>query len=76
MPENRYKDDVETCRRRVEAWWNHEIIDRAVVQVTAPKAPPPAAQSGARPERAARPTVAPPCMPRSAHLEDRPLPGS
>jgi hypothetical protein len=36
MPNNRYKDDLEASARRVEAWWNHEIIDRAVIQVTAP----------------------------------------
>jgi len=41
MPQNPYKDDVETSRRRVEAWWNHEIIDRAVIQVTAPRKPAP-----------------------------------
>ena len=31
-----YKEDIEECQRRVEAWWNHEIIDRVVVQVRAP----------------------------------------
>ena len=31
-----YKENVEESRARVEAWWNHEVIDRAVVQVTAP----------------------------------------
>ncbi|MBA7657747.1 hypothetical protein ES703_65689 [subsurface metagenome] len=31
-----HKEDVEESRARVEAWWNHEVIDRAVVQVTAP----------------------------------------
>jgi hypothetical protein len=31
-----YKEDIEACQRRVEAWWNHEIIDRVVVQVRAP----------------------------------------
>ena len=30
------KEDTEKSRHRVEAWWNHEVIDRAVVQVTAP----------------------------------------
>jgi len=51
MPENPYKDDIEACRQRVEAWWNHEIIDRAAIQVTAPKAPPPPeTQAGAGPE--------------------------
>lgn len=28
-----YKEDMQECKRRVEAWWNHEIIDRAVIQV-------------------------------------------
>ncbi|MCP4402284.1 MAG: hypothetical protein GY801_33890, partial [bacterium] len=32
-----YKDDIEESKRRVEAWWQHEIIDRAVIQVTAPR---------------------------------------
>jgi hypothetical protein len=40
MPENLYKHDLQASARRVEAWWNHEIIDRAVIQVTAPKMPP------------------------------------
>ncbi len=31
-----HKEDAEQSKRRVEAWWNHEIIDRAVVRVTAP----------------------------------------
>jgi 5-methyltetrahydrofolate--homocysteine methyltransferase len=35
-----YKEDVEAAKRRVEAWWNHEIIDRAVLQVRAPKKTP------------------------------------
>ncbi|MBS3763007.1 MAG: hypothetical protein KGZ25_06860 [Planctomycetes bacterium] len=30
------KENAEKSRERVEAWWNHEIIDRAVVNVTAP----------------------------------------
>ena len=38
MPINSYKDDIELNRRRVEAWWQGEIVDRAVIQVTAPKA--------------------------------------
>ena len=37
MPVNRYKEDIEQSKRRVEAWWNHAIIDRVVVQVTAPR---------------------------------------
>jgi hypothetical protein len=28
-----YKEDMQECKRRVDAWWNHEIIDRAVVQI-------------------------------------------
>ncbi len=32
-----YKDDVAMAQERVEAWWNHAVMDRAVVQVTAPK---------------------------------------
>ena len=31
-----YKEDIEECKRRVDAWWNHEIIDRVVMQVRAP----------------------------------------
>lgn len=32
-----YKEDIEESKRRVDAWWNHEIIDRAVVQVRVPR---------------------------------------
>jgi hypothetical protein len=32
-----YKTDIEASQRRVDAWWNHEIVDRAVIQVTAPR---------------------------------------
>lgn len=28
-----YKEDIQECKHRVDAWWNHEIIDRAVVQI-------------------------------------------
>jgi len=28
-----YKQDIEASQSRVEAWWNHEILDRAVIQV-------------------------------------------
>jgi hypothetical protein len=31
-----YKEDIEDCQHRVEAWWIHKIIDRVVVQVRAP----------------------------------------
>jgi hypothetical protein len=55
MPYNPYKDDIEICRRRVEAWWQGAIIDRAVIQVTAPSPPsgraPSTAQPDAGPER-------------------------
>ena len=27
-----YKQDIDEAKRRVDAWWNHEIIDRAVLQ--------------------------------------------
>lgn len=37
-----FKDDIDAAHRRVEAWWSGELIDRAVIQVTAPR-------SGARP---------------------------
>ncbi len=37
---NVYKEDIPECQRRVDAWWQHEIIDRAVVQVRAPRARP------------------------------------
>jgi hypothetical protein len=43
MPANPYKDDIEASQRRVEAWWNHKVVDRVVIQVTAPRAPPPPA---------------------------------
>lgn len=33
----RFKPDIEKAKERVEAWWNNEIVDRAVVQVTAPR---------------------------------------
>jgi hypothetical protein len=32
-----YKKDWEKAKERYTAWWNREIIDRAVIQVTAPK---------------------------------------
>ena len=32
-----YKDNTEQATQRVEAWWNHAVIDRAVIQVTAPR---------------------------------------
>lgn len=33
---NIYKEDLKEAQQRVEAWWNHEIIDRVVIQVPAP----------------------------------------
>ena len=32
-----HKDDWQEAQRRLEAWWAGEIIDRAVIQVTAPR---------------------------------------
>jgi hypothetical protein len=47
-----YKEDVGESVRRVEAWWHHEVLDRAVIQVTAPGTPvdPEAAQETSPPE--------------------------
>ena len=33
-----YKEDWQQAEQRMEAWWNRAIVDRAVVQVTAPRA--------------------------------------
>ncbi len=33
---NKYKIDISDAQRRVEAWWNHEVIDRVVIQAQAP----------------------------------------
>jgi hypothetical protein len=33
-----YKDDWQPAEERMQAWWHGEILDRAVVQVTAPRA--------------------------------------
>jgi 5-methyltetrahydrofolate--homocysteine methyltransferase len=35
-----YKDDWSRVRQRYEAWWAGEMLDRPIVQVTAPKAAP------------------------------------
>lgn len=35
-----YKEDIEEAKHRVEAWWNHELIDRVVLQVRASQKPP------------------------------------
>jgi len=32
-----YKDDWDEAQRRIEAWWQGEIIDRVPIKVTAPK---------------------------------------
>lgn len=42
----RFKEDWEQARARIEAWWAGEVLDRVVIQVTAPrpgeaKVPPP-----------------------------------
>ena len=42
-----FKEDWEEARRRIEAWWAGEVLDRPLIQVTAPKPgerriPPPA----------------------------------
>jgi hypothetical protein len=33
-----YKEDCQQAQERIEAWWHGQVMDRAVVQVTAPKA--------------------------------------
>jgi hypothetical protein len=33
-----YKEDWPAARERLEAWWDGEILDRVVIQITAPKA--------------------------------------
>lgn len=33
----KYKSGVEESMKRVEAWWDHTIVDRVVVQVSAPR---------------------------------------
>ncbi len=33
-----HKDDWQQAEQRMEAWWQGEIVDRAVIQVTAPRA--------------------------------------
>jgi hypothetical protein len=42
-----YKEDIEQAKDRVEAWWNGEILDRAAIQVRAPKTPEDAKNSSA-----------------------------
>jgi hypothetical protein len=34
-----YKTDVEEAQRRMEAWWNRDLIDRPTVAVAAPRDP-------------------------------------
>ena len=43
-----YKEDIEEAAKRVEAWWHGEILDRAVVQVRAPKGKNSVGTPGAR----------------------------
>lgn len=31
-----YKDDWDEARRRMEAWWEGEIIDRVPIKITVP----------------------------------------
>ena len=33
-----FKEDLEKSQQRVEAWWRGEVVDRAVILVTAPRA--------------------------------------
>jgi hypothetical protein len=35
-----YKTDVEAAQARMDAWWHHDVLDRPVVQITAPRAEP------------------------------------
>ncbi len=44
-----YKEDLEAAKRRVEAWWYGQIVDRAVVQAAAPR-PVAGASAPAAPE--------------------------
>ena len=37
QPELEFKRDWAQAARRLEAWWDREIVDRAVIQVTAPR---------------------------------------
>jgi len=34
-----YKEDWEICRKRIEAWWHKEIIDRVPIKVIVPRWP-------------------------------------
>ena len=43
-----YKPDWDEARKRYEAWWAHEALDRCAIQVTAPRA---GAERSPRPER-------------------------
>ena len=35
-----WKQDSEEAKRRMEAWWHQEVIDRVCIQVTAPRSEP------------------------------------
>jgi hypothetical protein len=37
MPTLAYKPDIDRAMERMNAWWNRAILDRATIQVTAPK---------------------------------------
>ena len=37
MNPNPYKADIEIAQARVDAWWHHEVLDRPVVQIVAPR---------------------------------------
>lgn len=32
-----YKEDIESAKQRMDAWWNHEVLDRPVLAYTHPK---------------------------------------
>ncbi|HIE09655.1 MAG TPA: hypothetical protein EYP65_07380, partial [Armatimonadetes bacterium] len=35
-----FKEDWEEAKRRLEAWWEGEVVDRVVIHVTAPRGRP------------------------------------
>ena len=48
-----YKPDWEETKQRLRAWWAHELLDRCVIGVTAPKTDAPVETPPALPERVA-----------------------
>lgn len=34
-----WNDDIAQKRKRTEAWWNHEVLGRAAIKITAPRRP-------------------------------------